>query len=61
MSLTLNPRVNTEVRISVRGQGVAVWRVEDIRLSAEIPDLAVFSARGEFAPRQIMLEGFALR
>ena len=31
-------------------------RVEDIRPPAEMPDLAGFSNRGEFAPRQVMLD-----
>jgi hypothetical protein len=56
MPLMLNLRPNSKVRISAAGQGAAIGRVEDIRPPAEIPDLAGFSDRGEFAPRQIMLE-----
>ena len=52
----LNLRVNTKVRISPAGQGTANGRVEDIQPPAEMPDLAGYSAQGEFAPRQIMLE-----
>ena len=52
----LNLRVNTKVRISAAGQGVALGRVEDIRPPAEMPDIAGFSDRCEFTPREIMRE-----
>jgi len=52
----LNLRTNTRVRISAACQGAVIGRVEDIRPPAEMPDLAGFSDRGEFAPRQIMLD-----
>lgn len=50
----LNLQANTKVRVSAAGQGPVIGRVEDIRPPAEVPDLAGFSDRGEFAPRQIM-------
>jgi hypothetical protein len=56
MPLMLNLQTNTKVRISAAGQGVAIGRVEDIRPPEEMPDLAGFSDRGEFAPRQTMRE-----
>jgi hypothetical protein len=52
----LNLLTNMKVRISAAGQGAVIGRVEDIRPPAEMPDLAGFSTRGEFAPRQIMRE-----